>query len=376
MNPTDRIRTLESELNGAFYERRDEIRSILTALIAGEHVLLLGPPGTAKSALVNAVSGAFAGSCFSVLMTRFSVPEEVFGPISLKGLENDEYRRVTAGYLPSAQFTFLDEIFKANSSILNALLTALNERAFDDGGKRIPIPLELAVGASNELPQDTALQALYDRFVLRHWVGPIRSRSSLRTLLGGTAEPTVRSKLEAGDLSALRALVEQVELPDSVLDTVLDLKAQLEQEHGIEASDRRWRKCIRLVRAHAVIEGRAAATHRDLMILAHALWDDPEQRPAIHGAIASKVNPDLQKALRIQDAATELLGNLDMADSSARNAGVLAQANHSLRDMAREARSLANLHSGDPEIGEIAEKVQGLQRELAMAASRHLLGDM
>jgi hypothetical protein len=123
-----------------------------------------GSPGTAKSALVRAIAQAFGGSYFERLLTKFSTPEELFGPISLKALEQDRYERVTAGKLPEAEFAFVDEVFKANSAILNSLLTAMNERLFHNDGAPAQMPLVSLFGASNELPEGKELEALFDRF--------------------------------------------------------------------------------------------------------------------------------------------------------------------------------------------------------------------
>lgn len=159
------------------------MRLLLLAAFCGEHLLLLGPPGTAKSELGRRLSAICGGaSFFERLLTRFSVPEELFGPLSMKGLENDQYVRQTEGYLPTATVAFIDEVFKANSAILNSLLTILNERLFDNGNQRIKVPLLCLVGASNELPESEELDALYDRFLLRSSVEQV-SAGSLATLL-------------------------------------------------------------------------------------------------------------------------------------------------------------------------------------------------
>src|SRR3954463_808475 len=158
------------ELAAALIERDDEIDLVLTGLIAQEHVLLVGQPGTAKSLLLDAVLGWMHGLKFTVLLTKFSTPEEVFGPISVAGLKEDRYRRITTGKLPEADGAFGDEIFKASSAILNTLLRILNERVYDNGdGVLAPVPLKVFVGASNEWPHaqegGQELQALFDRFL-------------------------------------------------------------------------------------------------------------------------------------------------------------------------------------------------------------------
>lgn len=364
------------DLNAAFIEREDVIRAASIALLAGEHICLLGDPGTGKSAITNALCSAVGGSYFGVLLTKFSVPEEVFGPISLQGLENDQYRRVTAGYLPEAEVGFVDEIFKANSAILNSLLTLVNERVFDNGGQRTRVPLKMLVGASNELPQDESLAALWDRFMLRLWVAPIRNRDALRRLLLSRGEPSIGARLSAESLTILREAVDAVEMPDEVLDVILDLRDALAQEHGITASDRRWRKAIKLVRASAVARGELTACRADVMVLADALWRTPEERAKVVGTMARIVSPNLAAALKFADAAAEMFGRVDLKtakigdgrDSAGKVIPGLAGVNEALKAMIAEVDRLGN----DDGIPEIRARIAGYQQEIARAARKAL----
>src|SRR5690349_21877038 len=184
-NPLSTIQQFRQELNARFPERRDVIDGALCAVLAGEHVLLLGPPGTAKSALVRALAQAFGGRYFERLLTKFSTPEELFGPISLKALEQDRYARVVSDKLPEAHFAFVDEVFKANSAILNSLLTAMNERLFHNDGAPLAMPLVSLFGASNELPDGKELEALFDRFLLRFDVQYLRRAACFRSVVTG-----------------------------------------------------------------------------------------------------------------------------------------------------------------------------------------------
>src|SRR3954463_10775145 len=177
------------EMCEALIERAQEIALVLPALVARENVLLVGPPGCAKSLLLDSLMNWMNGRKFSVLLNRYSTPEEVLGPVSVAGLKSDVYRRVTTGKLPEADLAFIDEVFKGSSAILNTLLKILNERTYEVGdGSVVKVPLKLAVAASNEWPSPETgkeLAALFDRFALRKTVRPIVTASGRQRLLWG-----------------------------------------------------------------------------------------------------------------------------------------------------------------------------------------------
>lgn len=367
-----RLQAVENDLNAAFCERRGEIRSLCTAIVASEHVLLLGPPGTAKSALTQAFCAAVVdGPFFQVLMTKYTVPEEVFGPISLAGLEHDEYRRVTKGYLPAASMAFLDEIGKANSSILNSMLTVLNEGEFDNGGTRSPVPLEMCVGASNELFSDDALRALEDRFLLRHWVEPVKSRSAAKALLQNRAAPRANAKLQPGDLDVLRAAADAVVVTDEVADLILDLKDTLARENGVTCSDRRWRKMVALVCARAAIRGGTQTEKGDVIVLSDSIWRTPDERPAVQAAVAKSVSPALGDAIRIHDAAMDLVQKIDKAAKGTTATAALANAAGELQKMGNQIKALPGFKD-DSQIQEMHAKVDGMRLEIAKSAASAL----
>mmetsp|Transcript_111 Transcript_111/g.362 ORF Transcript_111/g.362 Transcript_111/m.362 type:complete len:586 (+) Transcript_111:2-1759(+) len=284
-------------LTEGLVERSVEAKLLLLAALSGEHLFLLGPPGTAKSLLARRLSKVCQGSFFERLLTRFSVPEEVFGPLSLKALENDELRRKVEGFLPTADVAFLDEVFKANSSILNALLALLNERLFDNGGSRMEVPLWCAVAASNELPESDELDALFDRFLLRRAVPRVSDevvprflRATLESGAEAEEEPAGASRESGPLLTAAasaelrREAAEQVAFPDRLLKLVAGLRAHLrdEAEPPVFVSDRRLAKAVRLLRVAAFAAGGSEVSELDLLLLQHIFWDeDPEQAVAV-----------------------------------------------------------------------------------------------
>jgi MoxR-like ATPase len=274
-----RIAHLITEMNSGLLERREQVNLIMLAALAGEHVLLLGPPGTAKSELAKRLKNVFVeANYFERLLTRFSVPEEVFGPLSIQALEEDKYKRLTSGYLPEASVAFIDEIFKANSAILNSLLTLLNERQFDNGNRRYSVPLISVVAASNELPDGEELDALYDRFMLRSFVHPVSDNSfkSLLTLGSEACDPDLDIRLKIEELTEVQELAEKVELTSGVIELCNAFRRHLQQEE-IYVSDRRWRKLIKLMKVSAFTSGFNQVSNYDAWILPHCLWEKPEQ---------------------------------------------------------------------------------------------------
>ena len=299
----------EQHLNARFLEREEEVRGLLLGLIASENVLLLGPPGSAKSELSDALCSLISGGeYFYSLLTRTSTPEDLFGPYSIAALEQDSYRRKTDAYLPSATIAFIDEIFKSNSATLNGLLPVLNERIFVNDGRREKLPLEMVVAASNELPAEREeLDALWDRFMLRFQVSYLTEGGFL-DLLGrdaGSAPPLPSATdLSGEDLEAARKGAFSVDA-SPIVPTLATLRRKLEEE-GVRASDRRYVKALSLVKANAFLSGRDRASDEDLSPLAHALWQDPSQIRAVRKAVLALANPYLEEARQLLDEAEEV----------------------------------------------------------------------
>ena len=300
INPITQLRT---DLATRFPESTNVIDGALAAVLAGEHVLLLGPPGTAKSALARAIAQAFGGSYFERLLTKFSTPEELFGAISLKALEQDRFARVVTGKLPEAEFAFVDEIFKANSAILNSLLAIINERVFHNDGQPISCPLVTMFGASNELPDGKDLEALFDRFLLRFDVGYLLRPANLRLVLS-SPEPTATQAMKMADLRKAQAEVAKVAITDETIDALIEIRDACKGE-GIIASDRRWKKALKIVQAVAWMAGEKKTSPEDLSVLIDSLWREPKDRPKVARLVGKLADPVGAQAAEILDAARE-----------------------------------------------------------------------
>jgi MoxR-like ATPase len=260
-----------------FVERDEVIDLIALATVAGEHLFLYGPPGTAKSALIRQFATAVRGRYFEYLLTRFTEPNEIFGPIDLVRLRQGTVATVTTGMLPEAEFVFLDELFNANSAILNNLLTVLNERIYRRGAETHQLPMLSLFSASNHLPEEQALRALFDRFLLRCHVDSLPRQAMPRLLAAGWAlekSGEAASTVTADDLRLLSRKVFEVELEpvtELYADTIFKVR-----DLGIGLSDRRAIKLLKLVAASALLCGRMAALPSDFWVLRY-VWDREEQ---------------------------------------------------------------------------------------------------
>jgi MoxR-like ATPase len=311
----EKLAAIERELGAEILEREDVVRSMVLALIAGEHVLLLGPPGTAKSRLASSLCGRISGaSYFYVCLNRFSLPDEVFGPLRLSALREDRFERNTGGMLPEAEVAFVDEVFKSNSAVLNGMLPILNERVYKNGASSATVPLQMAVCASNEMPEDREeLGALYDRLLLRHLVVPVRDERGFEAILLGRTQGTdVRTTVTLAEIALAREEAARVDI-SGVVSQVSEIRRDL-LEKGIEPSVRRFDRGCGLVRASAYLAGRGEANEEDLSPLRHVLWEDTRQIGAVADAILSRANPYLKDAQDLADEAEEVRSEAVRAD--------------------------------------------------------------
>jgi len=276
---------------------RDEIVDLIAlAVTAGEHLFLHGPPGTAKSALIRQFAVAVRGNYFEYLLTRFSEPNEVFGPIDLVRLREGTVATVTSRMLPEGEFVFLDELFNANSAILNNLLTVLNERVYRRGVEVHQLPLLSLFAASNHLPEDDALRALFDRFLLRSHVDNL-NRDQLPRLLNAGWEleraGPLESSVSAADLRALAQQVYNVELI-GIAERYADVVSKV-RDLGVALSDRRAVKVLKLVAGSALLCGRSRAQVSDFWVFRY-VWDREEQIAPLKALVAGVIEPHAQES--------------------------------------------------------------------------------
>jgi MoxR-like ATPase len=277
------------QLEQQFLGKEEIIRLLFVAAIAGEHLVMVGPPGTAKSALVRAFSEIIDARYFDYLLTRFTEPNEIFGPVDIQAFRQGTYRRRIEQMLPEAEVVFLDEIFKANSAILNSLLTLLNARRYTHGTTTVNVPLISLFAASNEVPTDEALSALFDRFLLRVRCDYLDSYH-FRGLLQKGIDIETRQMAEAGDPRGVKArkvtsakelmslqqrFGDFMRFSEDFLATFKGLVFQIRSE-GIGLSDRRVVKLLKMFAASAIFDGRKEVNDADFFVLRH-VWNTPEQ---------------------------------------------------------------------------------------------------
>ena len=302
-NLKNRAEALLEALSAGMFEREEAIGLALLSALAGESIFLLGLPGVAKSLVARRLALAFRNARrFEYLMSRFSTPDEIFGPVSISKLKDaDTYERVTDGYLPTADVAFLDEIWKAGPAIQNSLLTALNEKLFRNGRSDVALPLKAVVAASNELPAEgEGLEALWDRFLVRYVVAPIQGKNSFLALITGkTAVPCMvppQLPFSSEEMKGMLAERDSIQVPDEILEFLFTLRSRYatraeddEDESVPYVSDRRWKKIVGLLRTSALVNGRNAVDWSDCLLLEHLLWDHDIQIPTIQEDLAREL---------------------------------------------------------------------------------------
>lgn len=324
MTDTTKLVELKTALNSRHIERHDEIEIALSAILCQYHVVLIGPPGTAKSMLADDLTTAIDGArSFKYLMTKFTTPEEIYGPWNLKKLQEGVYERILTGRLAESDIAFLDEFFKANSAIQNTMLTVMNERTFDNGTGRNPVPLTTVFAASNEMPDGEELWALFDRFHFRKIVDYIKEPTNFMRMLQSDFDEDI-PQLTFAELQAFQSEVKDINVPDNSLETLHNIRADLDVE-GVIVSDRRYRQSIRVLQSQALLAGRDSVDDADFSLLQHMLWTNPVERQNVARKVLQHTNPLELAAQEIIDQVDSIAGELNAAILDARQKGADAQ---------------------------------------------------
>lgn len=308
----EKLTEIKNALNSKFFEREKEIEALLVAVLSRQHMLMIGPAGTAKSALSAELAKIVQGTeYFQWLLTRFSTPEELFGPLSLRELEKGVYKRNTAGKMPESHLVFLDEIFKSNSAILNSLLTLINERLFYNNGTPIKVPLMTVVGSSNEYPEDDeGLEALFDRFLLRFEVNYIGDNDNFISMLKGNGPTSSMPSITLEELEQFQFYVDMVSIPDEIYEALMKIRLEL-RDQGIHPSDRRFKQSLSVLQAKALLDQRQEVSLNDLLILENALWETVEQRETVSDIVRDFALDAVEQKLNdIMNDSVEIMKNV------------------------------------------------------------------
>ncbi|MEZ4777350.1 MAG: AAA family ATPase [Bacteroidia bacterium] len=327
----ERIDQLINQLSQNLFEKEKVIRLTLLSALAGQSIFLLGPPGVAKSMIARRLKFAFAGATsFEYLMGKFSTPDEVFGPVSISKLRNeDKYERLTDKYLPGANIVFLDEIWKASPPIQNALLTVLNEKIYRNGEQEFKVDIHGLISASNELPiKGEGLEALWDRFLIRVIISNIENDELFNKMISMAGNHDYEDmvadgmKITSEEYDQWEKEIENIDIPAHILGLITHLRrsirqrnTKVEENNIMYVSDRRWKKIAHLLRASAFLNGRPSVDLMDCFLISDCLWDHPgqvgEAQDLVSKGIASFGYNRLIRADRIREELETLLHEVE-----------------------------------------------------------------
>ena len=381
----EKIQVFLRELQRPFVGREEEARLVVLTLLAREHAVLIGEPGVAKSAIVRRAADLLNARFFKYLLTRFTEPAELFGPLDIKALEDGRYVRLTRGKLPEADIAFLDEVFKANSAILNALNSILQERIVYDGYSEIRTPLWSLFGASNEVPDEPEVEAFYDRFLVRHFVRPLpedmwgdlldRTWELERAMYFGDFDG--KPVMSIDDLRAYHERVLNVRF-DAVKQKLVKVFAVLESR-GIHLSDRRKGKALKLIAANAVLEGRDEVIEKDLLVLKYVAAKDWDELEKVNAVLADELKTPYKYLRELEEIKINVreTKNYVISLEHIESRYIDLRFKQMLRDLeiTKDRVIAMMLESGDPNVERAANEVIELIEETAERIRRRLRGE-
>lgn len=351
------IQKLNGQMNTlrAYFKERDEIiEAMFVALLAKQHLVMVGSPGTAKSYLIESFCGGFSDfERFDWQLTKFTTPEELFGPYSLKALKDGRYERIPQYKLQQADIAYLDEIFNANSSILNALNSAMNERLFE----RTAVPLNSIFSGTNQIPEDPVLQAFFDRFLFRFIVNEISDASAFEDMLMlGPYQLDPALVLTKAEIAELQAKARGVKYDVSVR-MITKLRESLKEEN-IYPSSRRFRWAISALQALALLNGRKEVAEEDILILKNILWADKKEIAIVEQLIVKVINPALAQIKELLAQANEIEKNVRDADpKNAKDLGLIMESLEKMRLIATQIEDIKGKRRMPPKVTDVANRV-------------------
>jgi len=296
------LQALRAEMRQELTERNAEIDGVLLSALTNQHVIVIGMPGAAKTLMVRCLAQAIYGTddptfeprYFETTLSPFSTPESLFGMLDPKEFEQGRYRFASSNFLQHAEVAYVDEIFNGNPGIMQATQNIINERVFLEGDRRVKCPLQFVLASTNVYPESGSnLEAFYDRFLLRYHTEYIVDGDAFEAFWASDKPVSVSTRFDPGDLDALRSVVRNVPVPMDIVSKVRQIRDKVNAALDKPVSDRRWRWCKNLLRAHAVLEGRDTVIAADLLVLQHALWDNHEQKAAVLEIISKIAAPGL-----------------------------------------------------------------------------------
>jgi len=355
---SNKLQGILGALNSKFRERKELNIAMMVGLLSKKNVFVLGPPGTAKSAGADALCKAVTGSrYFQHLMGKLTTADEIFGSPDIGALKAGRFQRNTDNMLPDAHIAFLDEVFKSSSAVLNTTLSLMNERTFNNGGKMVACPLQLVVGASNEIPESEELGALYDRFTIRVAVDYIQKDASMADLLVNGIDNVPMPTMTLDELEAEQEAAASLVISKEVVDAILELRALCRKE-GIQVSDRKWVQAMSVVRAYAYLNGRTQVETEDLEVLENVLWDRPEQRKAVRSLVSKVSNPIGEKVMKITDAVQSVFAELK------KDRNKIGDASNKIKGAVRQLEELHKKYQNNAKVKQALEESKAIQKEI------------
>lgn len=305
-----KLSQIKSTLNKHILERQPETEGIILAVMSGVNALFLGDVGTAKTTHIRMAADLLGLSTFDILLSETTKPDHIFGPTDIPALA--EGRQVTKikGYAPDSEVLFFDEVFKANSVVLNPLLWLVNEHLYRNGDDGvIKCPVKAVFGASNEIPSDPVLKAIYDRFLLRFEVEYIKSHNNQKKMITNflNEKEKIETILSSEEVLLIRKAVRNVKVPEEVQTTVIKIRDQIQVACGYKISDRRLNNSFRVIQAKALLSGRDVANISDAEIVASIFWEKPEHQVKVQAITVAHASSDISDVLSYDELAQDVL---------------------------------------------------------------------